>query len=127
MNARDREIMKELGHESLSAYCTTAVFALLFGAAAGLACFSTHSLLIELLTVLVFSSDLLATQYNGLMYIVRLGSAFVVIVAWVSLLLAVWGMLSKRHEIREKVKLGGIWTAGAAAVWIVTVVIGKLI
>lgn len=127
MNARDREIMKELGKESVGEQLTTAAFVLLFGVSSGLACAWVRKLAINVLTDVLFSAELEATQYGGYMYIVNMGSAFFAVALWLILLFVVWHMLSKRHDKKQKIRLGGLWSAGAAAVWLVTFIVEKIL
>lgn len=127
MNARDREIRKELGHEGIGPQLVAVAMTVCFGAAAGLACYELRGAALGILTRLVFSADMESSRYGGAMYIAQLASMFVAAALWVALLFGVSGRIGKRRGCRAKLVYGGAGTAIAAAVWLVAFVAGRFV
>ena len=123
----DIDIKRLMKQESAGAQLIAFVLAAIFGAAAGAAGVTLREALLSAAMSAIYSAELEINQYTGFAHIAEIATIGVVAAAWLMLVLLVWHRIGSEFEIRNRLRIWGVWTAGAlitlAAAWMLGVVV----
>ncbi len=119
----DEEIRRMLEKDSPKATLASFGIALIYGAVAAVAGMAGREMIEGVAAKAIYGMKLQVNQYGGYYKTAAIAGAAAMVLAWLGTFLWVWHAAGRGETVRERVRIGLLWTLGAAAAYLLFAVI----
>ena len=117
MNNYDDDIRILMRRDSVVRQLFAFALAAVYGFVSGGAAIKVRGFVLNVARIIIYTADIEAAQYMGLMQMWEIGTIVVLVAAWLTTVLVAWQRIGKQDSLPRGFLVCGVWCACAAAVY----------
>lgn len=124
MNNKDDDIRMLMRRESAFSQLLAFTLAAVYGFISGAAALSVRGIVLNIARRMIYTADLEANQYRGIMQMWEIGTIIVLVTVWLMSVLVAWNRIGRRDILMQRIKIISTWCASAGVIYMIAYIIG---
>ena len=117
------DVRKLMDENSVKTTVLSYLMTILYGVIAAISAMAGREMLETVAIKIIYGQDLEVSQYGGLKRIAQISAVVIFVLAWMLSFMVVWHKIERADCLKERIRLGVKWIAGAIVLFAVCAVL----